>query len=64
MMKRVEEELPSTSNIAKTGDIELQGITKNAARSKDNLIEQLDGESSEYLPMHEILSLDITAQEH
>ena len=64
MMKRVEEELPSTYNIAKAGDIELQGITKNAARSKDNLIEQLDGESSEYLPMHEVLSLDITAQEH
>ena len=39
-------------------DIELQEIMENAARSMENLIEQLEGESSEDLPMHELLGLD------
>ena len=39
-------------------DIELQEIMENAARSMDNLIEQLECESSEDLPMHELLGLD------
>ena len=43
MLNRVEEELPSTSNLAKADGIELQEITKNTARSMDNLIEQLEG---------------------
>ena len=45
--------LPSKAN-----DIELQEITENAARSTDNLIKQLNGESSEDLPMRELLSMD------
>ena len=53
----MEEELPFTSDVAKTDDIKLQEITKNAARSTENLIEQLEGESSEDLPMYEVLGL-------
>ena len=33
-------------------------MTENAARSTENLIQQLEGESSEDLPMREYLSLD------
>ena len=58
MLNRVEEEMPSTSDIAKADDIELQKITKNVARSMENLIAQLEGESSEDLLMHELLGLD------
>ena len=54
----MEEELPSTSDAAKAGDIELQEIMENAARSMENLIKQLEGESSEDLPMRELLVLD------
>ena len=56
-----EEELPSTSDIVKAHDIELQEIMENAVRSIDNLIEQL--EESEDLPMGEPKS-GKTAQEH
>ena len=41
MLNRVEEEMPSVSDIAKADDIELQEITENAARSTQNLIKQL-----------------------
>ena len=58
MLNRVEEELPSTSEVAKVDDIELQEITENASRSTVNPNEQLEGESSEALPMHELLGLD------
>ena len=58
MLNKVEEELPSASDVAKADDIELQEITKNAVRSMENLIVQLEGESSEDLPMHELLGLD------
>ena len=58
MLNRVEEEMPSTSDVAKADDTELQGITENATRSIDNLIEQLEGESSEDLPRHGLLSLE------
>ena len=58
MWNRVEEELPSTSDVAIVGDIELQEIMANAARSVVNLIEQLEGESSENLPMHELIGLN------
>ena len=54
----MEEELPSTSDVANADDIELQEITENASRSTENLIEQLEGESSQDLPMHELLALD------
>ena len=58
MLNKAEEELPSTSDVAKADDIELQEITKNAARSTENLNSQLEGESSKNLPMHELLGLD------
>ena len=56
-LKRVEE-LPSMSDIGKSDDIELQEITENAAKSKENLILQLEGESLEDLPICELLRLD------
>ena len=43
-------ELHSTSDIAKADDIGFQEITENAAKSMENLIEQLEGTSSESLP--------------
>ena len=55
---RVEEEMPSMSDVAKADDIELQEIMENARRSIENLIAQLEGDSSEDLPMHELLGLD------
>ena len=54
----MEEELPSTSDVAKADEVELQEIMKNASRSTGNLIAQLEGESSEDLPMCELLGLD------
>ena len=58
MLNRVEEELPSITDVAKADDIELQEIMENVARSTGNLIEQLEGESSDDLPMRELLGLD------
>ena len=57
MLNKVEEELCSTSDVAKADDIELQEIMENVVRSMENPIEQLKGEFSEELPMHELLSL-------
>ena len=54
----MEEELPSTSDLAKADDIELQEIMENTARNTDNLIKQLKEEFSKDLPMHELLGLD------
>ena len=54
----MEEELPSASDVAKADDIELNKITKNAARSMENLIAQPEGKSSEDLPMHKLLELN------
>ena len=51
-------ELPSAFDLAKADDIELQKITENAARSIENHTEQLEGGSSEDLPMRELLCLD------
>ena len=50
--------MPSTSDVAKADDIELQEIAENVARRTENLTEQLEGESSEDLPMHELVGLD------
>ena len=58
MLNTAEEEMSSMSDVAKVDDIELQEIMENTARSRENLITQLEGESSEDLPMHEILGLD------
>ena len=63
MLKRVEEEVPSVSDVAKADDIELQEIRENAAKSTEDLIAQLDnpthspGDSLEH-PLHEHLGLD------
>ena len=59
MLNIIEEEQPFMSDVARADDTELQEIMKNAVRSMENLIEQLEGESSEDLPMHEQ-----TAQKH
>ena len=58
MLNRVEEELPSMSDVAKVDDIELQEITGNAARSSENLIRQLEGESCDNLPRCKLPGLD------
>ena len=58
MLNKAEQELPFTSDVANADEIELQEIMENAARSTKNLIEQLEGESSEDLPRRELLGLD------
>ena len=50
MLNIVEEELPSTSDIAKADDIELQEIVRDTSRS----IQQV----TEDLPMQELRGLD------
>ena len=49
VLNRVEEELPSVSDIAKADDIELQEIMESTAKSMEGLIAQFEGE--EMLPM-------------
>ena len=49
MLNRVEDELPSASDIAKVNDIELQEIMENAVKSMEDLIAQFEGQ--ETLPM-------------
>ena len=58
MLNKAEEEMPSMSDIANADEIELQEIMENVARSMENLTVQLEGESSEDLPMRELLGLD------
>ena len=58
MLNKAEEEMPSMSDIAKVDNIELQEITENMTRSTENLVVQFEGESSENLPMRELLGLD------
>ena len=58
MLNRVEEELPSTSDIAKAENTMLKEIMENAAKSMKNLIVQLEGKSSEDLPMHKLPGLN------
>ena len=41
MLNKVEEELPSVSDVDKAGDIELHEITENASRTSENLNQQL-----------------------
>ena len=57
-LNKAKEELPSVSDKAKADDIELQEITENTSRSMENLNQQLEGGSSEDLPMRELLGLD------
>ena len=58
MLNKAEEEMPSMSDIAKVDNIELQEIMENMTRSTENLVVQFEGESSENLPMRELLGLD------
>ena len=51
-LNKAEEELPSSFDVARVDDIELQEIMEHVARSIENLIVQLEGESCEDLPMH------------
>ena len=51
-------QLPSTSDITRADDIELQEIVENASRSIENLNQQVQGEPTEDLPMQELLGLD------
>ena len=59
----MKEELPSTSDITKADDIELQEITENASKSTEDLISQMKNNQSqtddlfEY-PLCELLGLD------
>ena len=55
-LNRVEEELPSAPVAYMADEMELQEITKNAAKSTEDLIEQFEGE--EMLPMQELLGLN------
>ena len=63
MMKKVKEELPSTSDITKADDIELKEIMENTSKSKEDLISQMKNDQSqtddlfEY-PLHELLGLE------
>ena len=56
ILNRVEEELPSASDVAKADDIELQEITESTTKSIEDLIAHFEGH--ETLPMHELLGLD------
>ena len=56
MLSRVEEELPSMSDISKADDIELQEIMENTVRSTEDFIMQFKGQ--ETLPKHKLLGLD------
>ena len=58
MLNKAKEELSSASVVANVDDTEVQEIMENASRSTENLIEQLEKESSEDLPMRELLVLD------
>ena len=43
MLNRVEEELPSVSDVAKADVIEFQVITENTTKSTEDLIAQFEG---------------------
>ena len=58
ILNKTEEEMPSMSDVARADDIELQEIMENVARSMEKLTAQLERESSEDLPKHELLGLD------
>ena len=51
-------QLPSTPDITRVNDIELQEIAENASRSIENLNQQVQEEPTKDLPMHELLGLD------
>ena len=59
-LNKTEKELPSTSDVAKADDIELQEFTENVARSTNNLIKQFEElpQGQKTLCMHELQGLD------
>ena len=57
MLNRVEEEIPSASDVAKADDIEHQEITESATKSMENLITQFEGQ--ETLPMRGSLKVEV-----
>ena len=58
ILNKTKEKMSSTSDVARPDDTELHEIMENVARSTENLIEQLEGESSDDLPMGELVGLD------
>ena len=57
-LNKVEEELPSATDIGKSDGIELQEIMRRTMKSAENLLRQLKGESSKDFPMPELQGLD------
>ena len=55
---RAGSQLPSTSDITRADDIELQEIAEKASRSIENLNQQVQEESTEDLPIRELLGLN------
>ena len=55
---RERSQLPSTSDITRENDIELQEIAEKASRSIENLNQQVQKEPTEDLPMQELLGLE------
>ena len=55
---RARSQLPSTSDITRADDIELQEIAEKASRSIENLNQQVQEEPTKDLPMPELLGLD------
>ena len=51
-------QLPSTSDITRENEIELQEIAENASRSIENLTQQVQEEPTKDLLMRELLGLD------
>ena len=47
VLNKVKEELPSTSDITKSDDIELQEITENASKSMEDLISEMKNNQSQ-----------------
>ena len=56
ILNKAEEKLPSTPDVDKANEIELQEIIESAAKSRENLIGQF--KRQEMLPMRELLGLD------
>ena len=55
---RARSQLPSTSDITRADDIELQEIAEKVSRSIENLNQQVQEEPTEDLPMRELLDLN------
>ena len=56
ILNKAEEKLPSASGLDKADDIDLQEFMESAAKSKEDLIAQFEGQ--EMLPMRDLVGLD------